>query len=151
MLFLGDLWGCLGCLGVFWSVQGCFGSVGGCNQWSLTMRWEVSGSIFYSIPTNLHGALIKVLTFFRRPKGPRCLKYQNVPKIRSFWAIGKPQERFQSWDIRVYFIPVPNDHTVSLGQTSPAPTFWTLSFTDAGWNEKVLWSVDYCVGDSPGR
>ena len=38
-LFLGDLWGCLGCLGVFWSVQGCFGSVGGCIH-ALRGIWE---------------------------------------------------------------------------------------------------------------
>ena len=50
----------------------------------VSMLLEVSGSIFYSIPTNIHGALIKALTFSRRPEGPRCLKYQNVPKLRSF-------------------------------------------------------------------
>ena len=38
-LFLGYLWGCLGYLGVFWSVQGCFGSVGGCIH-ALRGIWE---------------------------------------------------------------------------------------------------------------
>ena len=52
------------------------------------------------------------LTFSSGPWGPKCLKYQNVPNLGSFRAIGKPWERFQSWDIRIYFIPVPKDHTV---------------------------------------
>ena len=55
---------------------------------------------------------MRSLTFSSRPGGHRCLKYQNVPKSRSFWAIGKPRERFQSWDIRVYFISFQLDHTV---------------------------------------
>ena len=53
------------------------------------------------------------LTFSSGPWGPKCLKYQNVPNLGSFRAIGKPWERFQSWDIRIYFIPVPKDHTVA--------------------------------------
>ena len=56
------------------------------------------------------------LTFSSGPWGPKCLKYQNVPNLGSFWAIGKPWERFQSWDIRIYFIPVPKDHTVAHGE-----------------------------------
>ena len=52
------------------------------------------------------------LTFSSGPWGPKCLKYQNVPNLGSFRAIGKPWERFQSWDIRIYFISVPKDHTV---------------------------------------
>ena len=52
------------------------------------------------------------LTFSSGPWGSKCLKYQNVSNLGSFWAIGKPWERFQSWDIRIYFIPVPKDHTV---------------------------------------
>ena len=107
MLSLGDLWGCLGCLGVFWSVQGCFGSVGGCIH-ALRGIWEHFLLNSHQFPS----ALIKALTFSRRPEGPRCLKYWNVPKLWLFWAIGKHRERFQSWDIRVYFIPVPDDHTV---------------------------------------
>ena len=98
------VWGAWGCFEVS---RGGLGVLAGVS----TLR-EVSGSIFYSIPTNFHGALIETLTFSRRPEGPRCLKYQNVPKLQSFWAIGKPRERFQSWDIRVYFISVPMDHTV---------------------------------------
>ena len=98
------VWGAWGCFEVSRGVLGVLAGV--------SMLWEVSGSIFYSIPTNFHGALMKVLTFSRRPEGPRCLKYQNVPKFRSFWAIGKPRERFQIWDIRVYFIALQLDHTV---------------------------------------
>ena len=56
------------------------------------------------------------LTFSINPGGPRCLKYQNVPKLPMFWLIGKPWERFQSWVIRVYFISVPMDHTVARAQ-----------------------------------
>ena len=52
------------------------------------------------------------LTFSSGPWGPKCLKYQNVPHLGSFWAIGKPWERFQRWDIIIYFIAVLNDHTV---------------------------------------
>ena len=55
---------------------------------------------------------MRSLAFSSRPGGPRWLKYQNVPKLRSFWAIGKPRERFQSWDIGVYFIALQLDHTV---------------------------------------
>ena len=55
---------------------------------------------------------MRILNFFSRPEDPKCLKYQNVPNLGSFWAIGKPWERFQSGDIRIYFIPVPKDHTV---------------------------------------
>ena len=99
------VWGAWGCFEVSTDVLTVLAGV--------SMLWEVSGSIFYSISTNFHGALLKVLTFSRRPEGPRCLKYQNVPKLRSFWAIGKPRKRFQSWDIGVYFIPVPTDHTVA--------------------------------------
>ena len=55
---------------------------------------------------------MRYLPFSSWPEVPKCLKYQNVPKLRSFWAIWKPWEMFLSWDMRVYFIPVPNDHTV---------------------------------------
>ena len=34
---------------------------------------------------------------------------QNVPKTQSFWPIEKPWKRFQSWDMIVYFLTVPND------------------------------------------
>ena len=55
---------------------------------------------------------MRSLTFSSRPGCPRCLKYQDVPKLWSFWVIWKPRERFQSWDIRVYFISFQLDHTV---------------------------------------
>ena len=47
-----------------------------------------------------------------KSEGHRCLKYQNVPYIRNFWHIGKPWERFQHWVRLVYFLTVPDDHTV---------------------------------------
>ena len=102
-------WGVFGVPGgVFWVSRGVLGVLEGVSG-----LWESSGSVFYSIPINIHGAPIKALTFSKRREGPRCLKYQNVPKLRSFWPIGKPWEMFQSWDIRVYFVSVPNDHTVA--------------------------------------
>ena len=98
---------CLGCLGVVFYCLGVFwGLLEGVSVLS-----EVSGSAFYSNLIYINCALIKSLTFSKRRGGPRCLKYQNVPTSRSFWPIGNPWERFQSWDIRVYFIPVPDDHT----------------------------------------
>ena len=60
--------------------------------------------MFLSISFNFRKPQIISLTFSNRPGGLRCLKYQNVPKLRSFWPIGKPRERFQSSDIRVYFM-----------------------------------------------
>ena len=109
--------GAWGCFGVS---RGVFGVLEG-----VSVLWEVSGSDFYSIPINLNGALIKALTFSRRPGGSRYQKYQNVPKSRWFWAIGRPRERFQSRDIRVYFISVPMDHTVEA--------------TSLHWGGKYLW------------
>ena len=61
------------CLGVFWGVLG-----------GVSVLSEVSGSAFYSNLINIHGALIISLTFSKRRGGPRCLKYQNVPTLRSF-------------------------------------------------------------------
>ena len=99
---------CLGCLkGGFYCLRVFWGMLGGVSVLS-----ELYGSAFYSNLIYVNGALIKSLTFSKRHGGPRCLKYQNVPTLRSFWPIGNPRERFQSWDIRVYFIPVPDDHTV---------------------------------------
>ena len=100
---------CLGCLGVVFYCLGVFwGLLEGVSVLS-----EVSGSAFYSNLIYINCALIKSLTFSKRRGGPRCPKYQNVPTSWSFWPIGNPWERFQSWDIRVYFIPVPDDHTVA--------------------------------------
>ena len=48
-------------------------------------------------------------TFSSISGGPRCLKYQNVPKLRSFW----PRSRFQSRVIKVYFLTVPDNHSVA--------------------------------------
>ena len=51
----------------------------------------------------------------RRPSksgSPKCLKYKNVLYIRNFWDIRKPWERFQCWVRIIYFLTVPDDHTV---------------------------------------
>ena len=74
---------------------------------------RVSGCLFPSISSNFRKLQMRSLKFSSRPGGPRCLKYQNVPKLRSFWPIGKPRERFQSRVIKVYFIPFLLDHTVA--------------------------------------
>ena len=114
---------CLGCLGVVFYCLGVFwGLLEGVSVLS-----EVSGSAFYSNLIYINCALIKSLTFSKRRGGPRCLKYQNVPTSRSFWPIGNPWERFQSWDIRVYFIPVPDDHTVVICYSSWL-TLWVKNF-----------------------
>ena len=97
--------GAWGCFGVFSGVLGLFEGVGGLRG--------VSGSLLPSFPFNVRKSQMRILNFFSRPEDPKCLKYQNVPNLGSFWAIGKPWERFQSWDIRIYFISVPKDHTVS--------------------------------------
>ena len=72
------------CLWVFWGVF-----------WGVSVLSEVYGSAFYSNLIYINGAL----TFSKRRGCPRCLKYQNVPT-------------FQSWDTRVYFISVSDDHTI---------------------------------------
>ena len=61
------------CLGVFWGVLGV-----------VPVLSEVSGRAFYSNLIYINGARIKSLTFSKRRAGPRCLKYQNVPTLRSF-------------------------------------------------------------------
>ena len=96
--------GAWGCFGVFSGVLGLFEGVGGLRG--------VSGSLLPSFPFNVRKSQMRILNFFSRPEDPKCLKYQNVPNLGSFWAIGKPWERFQSWEIRIYFNSVPNDHTV---------------------------------------
>ena len=70
-------------------------------------------SLFPSFAFNLRKSKIRFLTISSRLGGPRCLKYQNIIKLRSFWHIKKPRERLQSWVIRVYFLSVPNDHTTT--------------------------------------
>ena len=60
----------IGCLMIFWGVQGCLGEV----------RW-IKGALICTLdfsPINIHGSLIRVVTFFNWPGGPRSLKYQNV-------------------------------------------------------------------------
>ena len=68
-------------------VLGLFEGVGGLRG--------VSGSLLPSFPSNVRKSQLRILNFFSRPEDPKCLKYQNVPNLGSFWAIGKPWERFQ--------------------------------------------------------
>ena len=111
----GCLWQCLGYvkgdMGVCGDIWGSLGGVGGCKG-AQDGVWLSFPLQFPPNSSNFRKSHMRSLTFSSRPGGPRCLKYQNVPKLRSFWAIGKPRERFQSWDIGVYFISVPSDHTV---------------------------------------
>ena len=74
------LWG----FGVFSGVLGLFEGVGGLRG--------VSGSLLPSFPFNVRKSQMRILNFFSRPEDPKCLKYQNVPNLGSFWAIGKPWE-----------------------------------------------------------
>ena len=109
----GSSWGTVECV---WGTWWCFG-VSRCvwgTMEGVTVLWEVPRGVFYSIPMYFLGSQKSALTFSNRPGGLRSLIYQNVPKIRTFWLIGKPRERFQSWVIRVYFIAVLLDHTVAL-------------------------------------
>ena len=89
--------------------QRCYGSVLG----KLEGVGGLRGCHFPSISFNFRKSQMGSGTFSIKPGGPRCLKYQNVPNLPTSWPIGKPLERFQSWVIRVYFISVPMDHTVT--------------------------------------
>ena len=44
----------------------------------------VSGSLSPSISFNFRKSQIRPLTFCSSPGGPKCLIYQNVPKLRMF-------------------------------------------------------------------
>ena len=71
---------CLGCLkGGFYCLRVFWGMLGGVSVLS-----ELYGSAFYSNLIYVNSALIKSLTFSKRHGCPRCLKYQNVPTLRSF-------------------------------------------------------------------
>ena len=122
--------GAWGCFGVFSGVLGLFEGVGGLRG--------VSGSLLPSFPFNVRKSQMRILNFFSRPEDPKCLKYQNVPNLGSFWAIGKPWKRFQSWDIRIYFIPVPNDHTVQKDEKITMKDSLTKSLKSI-LQKKLLW------------
>ena len=85
------------------------------------------------------------LTFSSGPWGPKCLKYQNVPNLGSFRAIGKRWERFQSWDIRIYFISVPKDHTVNLNISIFTYVFSLLFLFLISCNRPIWW---WCIPHS---
>ena len=77
--------------------------------------WESEGMNFHQIPsmmTNVFKLLISPMRLPSKSEGHRYLKYQNVPYIPNFWHIGKPWEGFKCWVRRIYFLTVPNDHTV---------------------------------------
>ena len=61
--------------------MGLFEGVGGLRG--------VSGSLLPSFPFNVRKSQMRILNFFSRPEDPKCLKYQNVPNLGSFWAIGE--------------------------------------------------------------
>ena len=92
-------------LGIYGGVLGVLDGVGEAQG--------ASGTILPSISLNFRKSQIRSLTFSNWPGDFRCLKYQNVPTLPSFWPIGNPRERFQSWDKGVYFISVSDDHTVA--------------------------------------
>ena len=71
---------CLGCLkGGFYCLRVFWGMLG-----SVSVLSELYSSAFYSNFKSVNGELIKSLTFSKRREGPICLKYQNVPMLRSF-------------------------------------------------------------------
>ena len=111
-----------------WTLQNTsLGGVGGC-KWAQDGVWLSFPLKFPPISSNFTKSRMRSLTFSSTPGGPRCLKYQNVPKLRSFWATRKPGETFQSWDIRVYFNSVPNDHTVAPDTETVILRHSTLTF-----------------------
>ena len=70
---------------------------------------------FHQNPSMLTNVFKLQISPMRRPSksdSPKCLKYQNVPYICNFWDIGKPWKRFQCWVRIIYFLTVPDDHTV---------------------------------------
>ena len=98
--------GCQGCLWLSWALSNlwqCLEYVKG----GIGLLVASSGSMFPSISVNFRKSQMRSLTFSSISGGPRCLKYQNVPKIRSFWPYVKLPERFQSQVIIVYFLTVP--------------------------------------------
>ena len=107
----GCSWGTGECV---WSTWWCFGVSRGvlATLEGVTVLRDVFRGVFYSILMYLPDSELRALIFSSRPGGPGGLIYQNVPRIRSFWPIGKPRERFRSRVIRVYFIAVLLDHTV---------------------------------------
>ena len=98
--------------GVLWECLEISECVWGVSRGSWRVK-GVSDSIFPSVSFNFGKSQIRSLTFSGRPRGPKCLKYQNVPIWGLFWPIGKPWEMFQSWVIKVYFISVLMEHTVA--------------------------------------
>ena len=67
-------WVCLCWYGGVWAY---FGVSGGCQTVYGWFDWYFGG-VFHSLPINIHDSLIRAVTFFNRPVGPRSLKYQNV-------------------------------------------------------------------------
>ena len=84
-----------------WIWQESYGSVSGYlrvsrGSWRVCTQGTERG-VWKSFPficLNYRKSQIRFLTFSRRLRGPRCLKYQNVLKLQL--NIGKPRERFQS-------------------------------------------------------
>ena len=84
-------------LAMSWICQGWYGSdwrylrVSG-GSWRVEGGWGGYLVVFSpSISFNFRKSQMRSLTFSRRPGGPKCLKYQNVPKLPTFWPFGKPR------------------------------------------------------------
>ena len=94
----GGVWGAWGCFGVSRGVLGVLEGV--------RMLWGISRSVSYSIPTNFHGALIKALTFSRRPGCFKCLKYHVKSSLlmSSLHKMSSNNIAFQTFDIKVSYI-----------------------------------------------
>ena len=64
------------CLGISKGAWGALEGVGGLRG--------MSGSLFSSMSINFQKSQMESLTFCNRTEDPKCLKYQNVRKLRSF-------------------------------------------------------------------
>ena len=87
------MWACLGCLGLFWSVQGCFWGVGGCicalrGIW----KWFLLNSYQFKWCTNKSTDILQKTWRFQISKISKCPK---VTVILSYWEasgeVSKPR------------------------------------------------------------
>ena len=73
----------------------------------------MSCSLFPSISFNLRKSQMKSMTFFRRPRGPKMSQISKCPDVRVVLTYREALGEVSELNIKVYFISVPMDHTVS--------------------------------------
>ena len=111
------------------------------NSWPLARRW-LGDRWWYILRTTCRSQRSRIWVSFCRA-GIFAISQRShiyVPKLLSFWPIGKPRERFQSYVIKVYFIPVPNDHTaaVSYGAIPSEKKFRLVPLTNLYLQSAIL-------------